>query len=990
MKRLLSLAMLLTFVVTTSSFAAGPLLIFDPATQTPYAWPGPVSIYTDLDATFSTTGPVTNAEADARMADAAAEWSGVATSSFSAAVAGDFGTVGLPEINGGNFGSVIGVFNGGGYHVIYDSDGAITAALAGPGVLGFSTPEFATGVAIDESYMVLNGTTVDPGDAGGFDWQGVFTHEMGHGINLAHTQTNGNILFFGDDLGPVGCALPYGGAPGIPDIETMYPFIDPSVGTGSGVVQGTVDLIDDMSSLSDIYPAPGYPASHGEISGVIYLSDGVTEITGINVVARNVADPFGDCASHVSGDFTQGGLGPDGRYHFTGLTPGADYVIYVQDIIAGGFSTTPAALPGPEEFWNGVDESADSGVDDKCAATAITVAAGAPETADIIFNVELNLGDDDSQEIPLPFPFTFCGTEYTSVWVGSNGYVTFGAGDTDLSESVADLLADAPRIAGLWDDLNPTAGGSISFFDGGTSFSIIYDSVPEYGTTNVNTFTITLNDDDSYSIDYGTIDATDGLAGSSIGNGLASDPGEIDLTAAAQPISGAPGDAVYELFDAADNDLDAGSFAFDPCEDFSPTINPAQMNVCYATGGGNDGGNFYTIDPVTGAATLVGPTGLGGAPGLAIDPTGNIWCTERITGSLYRIDAVTGQAFFQTTTDIDFIDAIAFDAAGTLYGVGFDAPDYSLRTIDTNTGATTVIGPTGDIIAGMAFHPVSGQLWASVGGFGAVNADGIYTIDTGSGAATLVGTTGLGGATPDIKFDMLGNLYGSKGGGGGANDLIRISQVDGSGTVIGPTGSIGAIAGLASWVDNPVPTTFQAFDAEALDGKVNVSWDVAVTGDVLVGFHVQRRSGNGNFVTVNTERLNSDARSYDDATALPGTKYGYRVVVITLDGEPAYSPEALVTTKSLQLALDQNHPNPFNPTTTIGFTVPDNSFVSLKIYDVAGRLVSTLVSENRVAGKFAETWNGIDNNGNRAASGLYFYRLTVGNRVLTKKMVMLK
>ena len=326
MRRLSIVMGMLVLLMASNVMANGPLLVFDPVTKTPYAWPGPVSIYTDLDVDFSTTGPVTNAAATARVADAAAQWTAVPTASLSVAVAGDFSAVGLPEINLSNFTVVLSAFNGGGYHIIYDSDGAIVATLAGPGVLGFSSPEWATGADIDEAYAVLNGSSVEPGDVRGTWWQGVFTHEMGHALNLCHVQTNGAVGFFGDDIGPTNCPTPYGGFLPITDLETMYPFIDPTVGTGSGVAQGTVDLLDDVGLLSDIYPDAGWPFDYGTISGIIYMPDGTDEITGANVIVRNVNDPWTDCSSMLSGAFSQGDAGPDGSYAFHGLTPGETYV----------------------------------------------------------------------------------------------------------------------------------------------------------------------------------------------------------------------------------------------------------------------------------------------------------------------------------------------------------------------------------------------------------------------------------------------------------------------------------------------------------------------------------------------------------------------------------------------------------------------------------------------------------------------------------------
>ncbi|MBN1886044.1 MAG: T9SS type A sorting domain-containing protein [Candidatus Krumholzibacteriota bacterium] len=86
--------------------------------------------------------------------------------------------------------------------------------------------------------------------------------------------------------------------------------------------------------------------------------------------------------------------------------------------------------------------------------------------------------------------------------------------------------------------------------------------------------------------------------------------------------------------------------------------------------------------------------------------------------------------------------------------------------------------------------------------------------------------------------------------------------------------------------------------------------------------------------------------------------------------------------------LDQNYPNPFNPSTTIRFGLDAPAVVTLRVYDVAGRLVRTIVDERRPAAAYAETWDGLDRHGRPAASGVYFYRLRAGDFVETKKMVL--
>lgn len=88
--------------------------------------------------------------------------------------------------------------------------------------------------------------------------------------------------------------------------------------------------------------------------------------------------------------------------------------------------------------------------------------------------------------------------------------------------------------------------------------------------------------------------------------------------------------------------------------------------------------------------------------------------------------------------------------------------------------------------------------------------------------------------------------------------------------------------------------------------------------------------------------------------------------------------------------LAQNVPNPFNPATTISFGLLEAGRVSLRVYDAAGRLVRVLVGGPRPAGRYEVTWDGCDAAGRRAASGVYFYRITSGTFEKTRKMVLLR
>ena len=83
--------------------------------------------------------------------------------------------------------------------------------------------------------------------------------------------------------------------------------------------------------------------------------------------------------------------------------------------------------------------------------------------------------------------------------------------------------------------------------------------------------------------------------------------------------------------------------------------------------------------------------------------------------------------------------------------------------------------------------------------------------------------------------------------------------------------------------------------------------------------------------------------------------------------------------------MENNYPNPFNPTTGIKFDVPKNSFVELKVYDSRGSEVAVLVNEELLPGSYEYKWDG-----SRFASGVYFYRLRTNEFTATKRMMLIK
>jgi hypothetical protein len=104
------------------------------------------------------------------------------------------------------------------------------------------------------------------------------------------------------------------------------------------------------------------------------------------------------------------------------------------------------------------------------------------------------------------------------------------------------------------------------------------------------------------------------------------------------------------------------------------------------------------------------------------------------------------------------------------------------------------------------------------------------------------------------------------------------------------------------------------------------------------------------------------------------------------DKESPWEPE----TEMVAFHLEQNVPNPFNPQTTIMYSIGKTENVVLAVFDVNGRLIRTLVNERKTSGKHHAAWDGTNNQGDRIASGVYFLRLTAGNRAVTKKLILLR
>lgn len=175
------------------------------------------------------------------------------------------------------------------------------------------------------------------------------------------------------------------------------------------------------------------------------------------------------------------------------------------------------------------------------------------------------------------------------------------------------------------------------------------------------------------------------------------------------------------------------------------------------------------------------------------------------------------------------------------------------------------------------------------------------------------------------------------------------------------------------------------------DCKVFTSLD---TGLVLQTLTTTRQIGEGNLIK---ENAMSWSYSYglglvfqtdvDLVGLLP--IWTLQLVYAKIDGKEYGSIPVSVSSRdkivSASFTLSQNYPNPFNPITTISFELPSRLVVSMKVFDLLGKEVSSIVSDELEAGSYTRQWNATD-----IPSGVYFYRLQAGNFNQTKKLILLK
>ncbi len=227
--------------------------------------------------------------------------------------------------------------------------------------------------------------------------------------------------------------------------------------------------------------------------------------------------------------------------------------------------------------------------------------------------------------------------------------------------------------------------------------------------------------------------------------------------------------------------------------------------------------------------------------------------------------------------------------------------------------------------------------------------------------------------------------------------FLNLGPFSGSGTAIipGTYTQVFSKAFLVMTYLNITPVELTSFTGSVMQDGVLLNWTTATELNNQ-GFEIERSTGVQTWQKIGYvpgfgTTTEPKAYSYLDGDVTTGT-YNYRLKQIDFDGTTAYSDEieVVVDFTPSNFELSQNYPNPFNPSTTIQFQVPQASDVTVVIYDMLGQAVKSLFDGQVQAGKYTVEWDGTNYAGSKLSSGSYIYRMTAGDFVDTKEMILLK
>jgi hypothetical protein len=560
-----------------------------------------------------------------------------------------------------------------------------------------------------------------------------------------------------------------------------------------------------------------------------------------------------------------------------------------------------------------------------------------------------NTGDVEDI-INLPITFRFYGEEYNTVTVCSNGWIA--PGHTDMASfmnwNIPGPLGPSPMIAPFWDDLLVTSGDVFWYYDSAQHYIVIeWDHAQNEYNNAEETFQVFLYDSNYYPTYTGD--------------------SEIKVQY-----------KVVNNVDQGGYPSQHGQYATVGIEDHSGTIGlEYTFNNSYPTAAKtlqNEMALLFTSSPqywgfIAGQVTLLGGSGnvdevviSNGTTYTHPDQSGNyiypqLPGTYDITASLAGYTSITVNNVYvveNETTVVDFVlEALPIPTGFICNVIGYndveliwDVPESSSRAYEMSREANTK----------RYEKPASDNSRELIGY--KVYRDGVEIAEIIDPAILTYTDLALSAGTYEYYVTAIHDL----------GESLPSNQDD----VI---------------ITFPAPQNPQA-QTQGVD--ILVTWDEPATR-ALVYYKVYR-----NLIMIADDIVDT---SYLDPEVPNGT-YTYNIRAVYSGGyQSTLSSDAVIehvqtNTDGMLIPkvtyLKGNHPNPFNPSTSIEFSIQNYSKVNLSIYNIKGQKVKTLVNEVLPAGEHSVIWNGRDSNDKRVSSGVYFYKLKAGDFQKVRKMVLLK
>jgi hypothetical protein len=188
--------------------------------------------------------------------------------------------------------------------------------------------------------------------------------------------------------------------------------------------------------------------------------------------------------------------------------------------------------------------------------------------------------------------------------------------------------------------------------------------------------------------------------------------------------------------------------------------------------------------------------------------------------------------------------------------------------------------------------------------------------------------------------------------------------------------------------ESALPVELTAFTGKSKGNTIQLNW-ITATEINNYGFEIERANESGDWNKigfVNGAGSSNSPKQYSfNDNPSNGSKFNYRLKQIDTDGKFEYSGIVEVEITPSEFVLEQNFPNPFNPSTKISFTLPERSIVSIKVYDAIGNEIAELAKGEKEAGIYE-----VEFNAENLPTGIYFYHFNAGKISQTKKMILLK